>query len=164
MTETHAPLTVAELDAIRERAEAATSGPWEVSIYAAEPTDAGKELAASSDQEFMQSGRWLQRTVIRTRWIHGQSHEKVPLPQDAFTPYAKPEHFHHWRDEDAAFIAAARTDIPALLATVDALREGLLKIAALGDTTRADSTAVIRVNNAGRVARALLGEPSEPAT
>jgi hypothetical protein len=163
MTETK-PLTVAELDAIRERAEAATSGPWEVSIYAAEPTDEGKELAAQSEQPYMQSGKWLQRTVIHTAWIHGQTHDKVPIPWDSVTPYAKPEHFHHWREEDAAFIAHARSDIPALLATVDALREGLLKIAALGDTTRADSTAVIRVNNAGRVARALLGEPSEPAT
>jgi hypothetical protein len=55
-------------------------------------------------------------------------------------------------DEDAAFIAHARTDIPALLAEVRRLREALKEITRLGTGHSLDSALV--------VARAALAPPA----
>jgi hypothetical protein len=93
-----------DLGAIRERSEAATPGPWETE-------------KASPDRESLYY--WIRqekapgsRTVA---WITGSLGEVSPTLRPADYP-----------DDaeslaDAAFISAARTDVPALLAAVEGL-------------------------------------------
>jgi hypothetical protein len=144
MTETK-PLTAAELEEIRERCEAATSGPW----HPITPTDDAPSAGVSN----------------------------------ATTPNRHGPTFLWWPEEcatraqdraDAAFIAAARTDIPALLVTVDALRATLQEL--LTYTTELESRYVPMLLThsfmlplpdgaveLGNRIRALLGEPGDPA-
>ena len=79
-------MTDEELQAIRERAEKATPGPWEaneVGLYVIAPLARGKE------------------SIARMPYPYGDTSDN---------------------QSNAAFIAHARTDIPALLAEVERLR------------------------------------------
>jgi hypothetical protein len=94
-------MTPEQLKAIRERAEAATAGPWESTTPAA--------------YEGAPDAAWL----------------KAPRGTDFYTDYDG-----GIRQADAAFIAHARADVPALLALVEQLQERvkeLTKVAAYHD-------------------------------
>ena len=94
-------LTDADLDAIEQRANAATKGPWE--------NDGGGEIG----QHFSLPEPWA--TVVSTdvacmSYCYGGSAAGVE------------------RDEDAEFIAHARSDVPALVAEVRRLRAAVERV------------------------------------
>lgn len=98
------PMTAADLDAIEQRANAATEGPWE--------NYGGGEI----NQHFSLPEPWA--TVVSTdvacmAYCYGGSAAGVE------------------RDEDAEFIAHARDDVPALLAEVRRLRSADERVRAL---------------------------------
>jgi hypothetical protein len=92
-------MTDEELQAIRARAEAATPGPW---------TEGAGKVAGGETRELVIGAD--NRTIIAMAY-GGFGH---PTPDCTRA--------------DRAFIAAARTDVPALLAEVDRLREILTAI------------------------------------
>ena len=87
-------MTAADLAAIRERAEKATPGPWEVPDF----NDGAAVMDAS-------------RSVVT--WKASDTHRSGPA------------------QANAAFIAAARSDIPALLVEVDRLAGELARVTAM---------------------------------
>jgi hypothetical protein len=112
-----------ELAAINARAEAATPGPWQwVDPETDEPCLPDSPCATGDH------GGYAYRLSLRTveefptswvgplpRFIINTAEEFYEVEQDDGT----------WRHPDAAFIAAARTDVPALLAEVERLRAEL---------------------------------------
>jgi hypothetical protein len=134
MTETK-PLTAAELEEIRERAEAATSGPW-------------KECGASNGR--CQCGQvWSKPAdapvaTCNKEWGDGPDMIYGSLPDGH-------------RENNAIFIAASRTDIPALLVTVDALRAALRDVANWADSL--NRTGIVSTDLNVKI-RALLDGPS----
>lgn len=89
-------LTPEEIAAIRERAEKATSGPWQYEQYEVDPlSDTAKLYYSGSEKPFAD--------------FRGDLNQ----------------------DQDAEFIAHARTDIPALLANIEELEQALYKISQL---------------------------------
>lgn len=109
-------MTHDELQAIKARANAATPGEW--SVVAINQLDAWPvgSLCVGYDQE---SGANI--------WVH-----IVPLTRDALV------HARH----DAAFIAAARTAVPALVAEVERLREELARLMSERDEARREADQV----------------------
>lgn len=110
-----------DLKAIRERSEKATRGPW----YATDATDTGDALCEEdhrgADGLRQASGPF---TVSRDPHMAGWDTDC------GFPRYGICEH-------DAAFIAAAREDVPALLDLVDRLTRALVSAEwALGDPGR----------------------------
>ncbi|MGW3808823.1 hypothetical protein [Micromonospora sp. NPDC005113] len=91
--------TTIDIDAIRQRAQAADSGPWRV------VEEHGRDIA---DEAYT-------RLTIQTAIRHGESREVAEMGDT----------YHDWAsklpEENAEFIAHARQDIPALLAKVDEL-------------------------------------------
>lgn len=103
-----------DLDAIREREAAATSGPWEVRDHALLWNTLGLDQFKDRDPAELKSEH-----LVVTSWIHGQIQSEVVIFCVAVSPYFdRPQHIHI-RPQDAAFIAAARQDIPDLLAALD---------------------------------------------
>lgn len=110
MTDQHTPLTVQQLADIEARANAATSGPWGVYTFGG---DSLIEIAA--DLEDTGTGYRARRTIARF--------DEEPLDND-------PAHSEWTADEDwaqvqadAAFVAAAPTDVRALLDEVRRLKQ-----------------------------------------
>lgn len=106
-------MSPAELEAIRARVEAATPGPWGF-----ERCDLTTLGMAETTYQHIRSGPIGVADTYHAR----------PLAIEGFGPmsgYIKPR---HGNAKDAEFIAAARTDVPALLAEVERLR-GLIKAA-----------------------------------
>lgn len=103
-----AGLTDADLDEIEARANAATPGPWDVSD--------GNE------------GDWPPRPL----WMVTNEAFHNP-PADDDTPWIAAE-LHTGVRDDAEFVAAARTDVPRLLAEVRRLRAALASLPAATDT------------------------------
>lgn len=89
----HAPL---DLDGIKERAERATGGSWEV---------------VKSDDKGVQIG---------TTWAHPQLKAAVPVVTTAKSLKGVTTYIE---DDDARFIAHARQDVPALIVEVERLRD-----------------------------------------
>lgn len=94
-----------DVDAIRARAEAATSGPWTV-----------------GEQKFDRGNRW--RLPVLYRWASDEDEGPhtdqlcvVEYPESGF------QYPHAEGLADAEFIARARKDIPALIAEVERLRK-----------------------------------------
>ena len=90
-------MTPERLAEIRVRAEAATQGPWEAQDYSADPGDEVSCITAG------EPGTMRQRAVayaIAYSWT---------TPESCAA--------------DATFIAAARTDVPDLVAEIERLRE-----------------------------------------
>lgn len=98
-------MTPEDLDAIEARANAATEGPWidRWEHIADEPEDNQRGIVNGGDET-------LKSLVVGCTWWDG----------------------HHLvlRKEDAAFISAARTDVPALVAEVRRLREAVRELGA----------------------------------
>lgn len=93
-------MTNEELEAIKKRAEAATPGPWDAS----EDSDRSYKLDAPKDAQYwvtIASGN----TLVVSWWQQYADDSGTVL-----------------KLADAAFIAAARTDVPRLLAEVERLR------------------------------------------
>jgi hypothetical protein len=94
-------ITEEELAAIKQRAERATPGPWFVA----------EELAGRADITTDPSGQW----------------PGFRSPHVCVTD--GPEGDRACRVNDAEFIAAAREDVPALVAEIERLRALLLEVA-----------------------------------
>lgn len=103
-----------DLDAIKARCEAATPGPW-----ANEPdTGAGRVWVRINHRGDFEPiwpwrGHWRRLFQVRT-----------DRDRETWTEDAKREVFAA-RARDGAFVAAARTDVPALVAEVERLRDEL---------------------------------------
>jgi len=126
------PLTRAELDAIRERCEAATPGPW-------------TPVPQTSD------GRHIREAAVVNASM--QSFWQCCYKQGNGQP-----------EQDAAFIAAARTDVPALLAHIEALETALREWRSLcesGALVTREGTIPEWPERVARETTALLGD-SEP--
>jgi len=117
MTNTPKLLSREEIGAIREREQAATVGFWQQSYFVPHRRYNGKS------KEWMDERRSEEKLIVRGSGVIGES-DCNPICQVFKDP------------KDAAFIAHARTDIPALLAHIEAqeklieeLTEALTKIA-----------------------------------
>lgn len=118
------PMTHEELQACRERAEAATPGPWEVSR---------RDDVMGGFDYFVEAG---------------------PLCVAVAAEDARPTRGMGAK-RDAAFIAAAREDVPRLLATVAALESDLFRVAeVLGRVQYPDGHATYRGSVEDMVSRA----------
>lgn len=107
-----------DVEAIKARCEAATPGPWTF-----EPCIQQTEGMAETKYQHIRSGP---RGVADT-------YHNPPLAIEGFgqmSGYLPPR---HGKPEDAAFIAAARADVPALLAALEAERA---KVTRLNDAIR----------------------------
>ncbi|AYV74270.1 hypothetical protein M1D49_07850 [Bacillus sp. PK3-056] len=93
-------LTTEQLNAIKERAEKATAGPWEVRKWSV-PTN---------DQFFVRQSGESETKEIATAW------QGVRYPR-------MPEICGEEAKSNAIFIAHSRTDIPALIAEVERLQK-----------------------------------------
>jgi hypothetical protein len=106
-------LTADDLAAIRERAEAATPGKWEV---------------VRDRHSHYLGGAHVERRIF-TEWDHPQLKAPYGVGNGAFgigaTEGEPGLSMVAISEPDAAFIAAARSDIPALLAHIDALTAAL---------------------------------------
>lgn len=117
-------LTTEEIEAIRKRAENATEGPWEqlngVDIFT--PLNITTNHDVASDHN---DGWHIATCVGFTTTVDG---EEIELD------YTEVE-------ANAEFIAAARSDIPKLLAEVERLRNALTEITFAGKSTLKDEIA-----------------------
>lgn len=113
-------MTDAELQAIRERCDRATSGPWDITVLW---SSVGGRLREQPECQVHQSlvEYEIPRNIACRRFT-GQSADfgSDEPPRDEGEVGLRPE--------DAAFIAHARADVPALLAEVDRLREMLRSV------------------------------------
>jgi hypothetical protein len=122
-------LTDNELAAIRARAMAPTLtfGPWVASYRQLILNAAGeKAFPQGFPAEMPVAARCA--TWIMTGWDHGQARAPIPIVWLASSSFFTESHFPHMEQADAEFIAHARADIPALLATIDALRETIANL------------------------------------
>ena len=105
--ETPMPLSAAELGAIAERAEMATPGPWH-----------GTTVDSVAGGAIYGEAGWkvAEATIYPGGWAN---HPDNP----GYLPAMPTTHIN--TDTNAAFIAAARTDIPRLLATVKSMQSAL---------------------------------------
>ena len=104
-------MTPTRLHEIRQRAEKATEGPWQV-------------IETSDDD-----ARMVIERRIATEWHHPQLHGPSPVVNSFVTilPVRGQKPYHGVRIDapDADFIAHAREDIPALLAAWDTQQTAL---------------------------------------
>ena len=101
-------LTDAELHEIEQRAAAATPGPWFVRRL--DDDDAQSLVAVSTTPDTGQGERWPE-------FDHGEIVAATLIQQSRYVDIAD----QRW-DENAAFIAHAREDIPRLLDKIRRLR------------------------------------------
>lgn len=120
-------LSAAQLEEIKEREQAATAGPWAWQINIKGKTVTLQGGRPRLDLSVMQFERWGMNRAAPTFMIPGQ--------RDGLQAWERADHYaatvpgreHHasWFQRiahpDAAFIAHARTDVPALLAHIEAL-------------------------------------------
>lgn len=100
------PLQSREIQAIRQRHEQATAGPWEVCERKIDT--------------------FLTDRCVVTTWTDPRSKWQVPIVSASQSRSGTGV----WIDErDARFIAAARTDVPRLLATLDTFGHRVIYIA-----------------------------------
>jgi hypothetical protein len=111
-------LPSAEVEAIRGRAEEATQGPWEANGVKTQWSEDGHTEYAVVDAE----GRALVDTLNRDDSAH-VSEVRVEYDGDGRTAWNERSR------RDAAFVAAARADVPRLL---DALAHAEAQVAGLG--------------------------------
>lgn len=112
-------MTDDELNRLDALAQAATRGPWLHEQYQRIWNTAG--LRALENNPTLADSVATEHQVV-TEWTHGQTKDKVAIFGVSVswcfeTPYAP-----HVYPEDAAFIAASRTAIPALIAEIRRLR------------------------------------------
>ena len=130
-------LTTEQLAEIRERAEAATKGPWR-------------------SHDFGHAGEEEPSSIV----VHvGKFDHSDLLTYDTETAVAWMPRWERQESDDAAFIAHARDDVPDLLSEVDRLRAGIKGIADIFDPIDYDELAGDAVHARG-IARALLN-PTE---
>lgn len=115
------------LDEIRARCEKATPGPWEeqVMFHSEEP---GHSAAGP--------------------------HCVPDLSNEDVDELEADELAEEQAQADAAFIAAARSDVPWLVSEVERLRAGLMLVASIVESSEADDADVLVI--VGREARAVL--------
>ena len=112
-----------DIAAIKARADKATAGGWIV----IETTHPYK--FTPSRPEFKGEGFHVERRIA-TAWDHPQLKDKYPLVNIATgigTPESGAVHMCSIEADDADFIAHARTDIPALLAALEASKSARVK-------------------------------------
>lgn len=105
-------MTRPDLDAIRARCEAATAGPWRVSTHTyPNGTTVVDAITGVSEPKWSDygegEGEWFTDTLTLVETDSGVYGPTMP---------------------DAQFIAAARTDIPALLAYIDELEREIAEL------------------------------------
>lgn len=97
-------LTNAELNAIRERAEKATPGPWEARAW-----------KSTTDDQYFVSQAFEGGKELATAW-QGERYPEMPeIPNGE-------------AEANAKFIAHARSDVPKLLAEIERLRNGIDRV------------------------------------
>jgi len=111
-------MTDEELSAIEERAKAATAGPWRVEEHALDLTDAGTDHGMPP----------MFNREVRTSWVHGQAKDTFPITPVWVSPFYSPNAHVRMSAHDATFIAAARTDVPALVEEVRRLRAEVAQV------------------------------------
>lgn len=112
-----------DIAAIKARADKATAGGWIV----IETTHPYK--FTPSRPEFKGEGFHVERRIA-TAWDHPQLKDKYPLVNIATgigTPESGAVHMCSIEADDADFIAHARTDIPALIAALEASKSARVK-------------------------------------
>lgn len=112
-----------DIAAIKARADKATAGGWIV----IETTHPYK--FTPSRPEFKGEGFHVERRIA-TAWDHPQLKDKYPLVNIATgigTPESGAVHMCSIEADDADFIAHARTDIPALIAALEASEAARVK-------------------------------------
>ena len=128
-------MTPDELDVIEQRANAATQGPWEFgdrNIFAGVEYDDGTcHYCKTTGTEPI----WVGRAKINGKrmlshvheatdpWMHGIY--SVPTPDRSMCIINDTREYGYMRDEDAEFIASARSDVPALIAEIRRLQAQL---------------------------------------
>lgn len=164
-----APLTPAELAAIRARERKAMPGPWEWNID--DDASDGEFLLTSEHPERIAAGDLVQPDG--DRWVATAWKVDIDLLPEENDGETRGRVFSIVLNRaDAAFIAAARTDVPRLLATVDAARQRAdalvtaleaidrkLDVARLGLDRNGPQHA--RIAEARAMARAALAGPRE---
>lgn len=113
-TEGHETMSREEIEAIRARCEAAIMGPWVVRSEPNPVNDAGR-------QEIGDDFEPSPELHITTAWDHPQLGGPDSIISLSVSPYRERVHALYVRPDDAAFIAAARSDVPALCDAVDRL-------------------------------------------
>lgn len=117
-----------DLDALKELAERASAGPWKVSIDKhpwALPATAGYGAGFPA-----RTGEHTERRIC-TEWHHPQLKQPAGIVNLAVGVASEPGERIHMvsiSEEDAAFIAASREAVPALIAEVERLREALREL------------------------------------
>lgn len=128
-------LTQTELDTIRARAEAATEGPWrkDVSLLTAGVNDGSNPYwnpSGITEGECAWCENFELFGTIKKRGANYHVHANIPEEQSIVSPVALativPDVY--LEDADAEFIAAARQDVPKLLAEVARLQSHLTEI------------------------------------
>lgn len=120
---------VLDLDAIEQRTAAATDGPWIVEIERTPLNELGRATFPEGIRNLPDGEKvdYSEESVIVTAWVHGQMHSQIRIIMMATSPYFETTHRVHMSPENAAFIAAARTDVPALVARVRQLEAELAR-------------------------------------
>lgn len=130
--EQHTPLTDERLAEIHERVERATQGPWETERSVSQAHNASEVHWSVRTHDKLPAHPWSPRYILwmcGLLWEARGSHE----PRMRWCPACEHMHYEHREvpvdlrsdpeiEADATFIAAAREDVPALLAEVDRLR------------------------------------------
>lgn len=107
------PMDADRLDAIRARCEKATAGPWGVTVYGSGQANVDMPRGRSFHFGTVYGAAGI-ATGGAGKPIHGVSGSDLDGLTEA--------EYDRQRYADADFIAEARTDVPDLLAEVDALR------------------------------------------
>ena len=124
-----------DIAAIKARADKATAGGWIV----IETTHPYK--FTPSRPEFKGEGFHVERRIA-TAWDHPQLKDKYPLVNIATgigTPESGAVHMCSIEADDADFIAHARTDIPALIAALEASEAARVKAEQERDALKAEN-------------------------
>lgn len=104
-------MTHEELQAIKARAEAATPGPWRQGFASMSCVRPHETASHPGPPECVYD-------VMK--WIDSNDHVSAANGDEICGP---DDYGNHPRENDCAFIAHARTDVPALVAEVERLRE-----------------------------------------
>lgn len=148
-------MTDAQLAEIEARAARATPGPWAVETCG-EKGDGSDMIGVVFGPDDENCDHQLSGELP----AFGIEGEEIEYYRDELV--AECEHRNRNSHSDAAFIAAARTDIPALVAEVRRLREALLAVTQRANESGTGMMGVIdTIHAVHSIARAALEKPHE---
>lgn len=113
-----------------ERCMKATPPGWEVVEIPNPLNELGRERIPNS--------HCRPELQLQTDWVHPQLKDRHPVIAIWYGPYHERAHTVMLKPEDAAFIAHARTDLPAAYAEIARLREALEKVKPLPEIKAGD--------------------------